>query len=435
MPQLPVAVVGAGPVGLAAAAHLHRYHQPFIVLESGQAPGAAVREWGHVRTFSPWRYMIDGEARALLEANGWHAPEGELLPTGRELVEHYLVPLAAHEALRPHIRYGARVVSIGRQDFDKVRTKGRERQPFEIRLANGERIEARAVIDASGTWRMPNPAGSGGVPAIGEAEQSAHVAYGIPDVSGSARARYANTRVLVVGSGHSAFNVILDLLSLADVATETRITWAMRKESLDGLWGGGASDQLEARGALGQRAKRAVESGRIHVISPMRIRAFEPVPDGLRVAGMSGDEPITVDVDEVIVCTGFRPDLQMLSEVRLGLDAWLESPAALAPLIDPNEHSCGTVRPHGARELAHPERDFYIVGMKSYGRAPTFLLATGYEQVRSVAAMLAGDVAAAERVELVLPETGVCSTDAGGGGCCDPAPAVVALPLIRRTPK
>lgn len=435
MSQLPVAVVGAGPVGLAAAAHLHRYHQPFIVIESGQAPGAAVREWGHVRTFSPWRYMIDGEARALLEASGWHAPAGELPPTGRELVDKYLVPLAAHDALRPHIRYGARVVSIGRQDFDKVRTKGRERQRFEIRLASGERIEARAVIDASGTWRMPNPAGSGGVPAIGEAEQSAHIAYGIPDVFGSARARYANRRVLVVGSGHSAFNVILDLLSLADVATETRITWAMRKESLDGLWGGGASDQLEARGALGQRAKRAVESGRIHVISPMRIRSFAPGPDGLRVIGVHADEDVTVDVDEVIVCTGFRPDLQMLSEVRLGLDAWLESPAALAPLIDPNEHSCGTVRPHGARELAHPERDFYIVGMKSYGRAPTFLLATGYEQVRSVAAMLAGDVAAAERVELALPETGVCSTDAGGGGCCDPAPAVVALPLIRRTPK
>ena len=100
----------------------------------------------------------------------------------------------------------------------------------------------------------------------------------------------------------------------------------------------------------------------------------------------------------------------MLSEVRLRLDPWLECPTALGPLIDPNEHSCGTVRPHGARELAHPEKDFYVVGMKSYGRAPTFLLATGYEQARSVVAMLAGDVAAAERVELVLPETGVCST-------------------------
>ena len=134
---------------------------------------------------------------------------------------------------------------------------------------------------------------------------------------------------------------------------------------------------------------------------------------------------VSVDADQVIVCTGFRPDLEMLREVRLSLDPWLECPTALGPLIDPNEHSCGTVRPHGARELTHPETDFYVVGMKSYGRAPTFLLATGYEQARSVVAMLAGDVAAAERVELVLPETGVCSTDlaAAAGGCCGgPAP-------------
>ena len=430
MSQFPVVVIGAGPVGLAAAAHLDRYHLPFVVLESGDRPAAAIREWGHVRTFSPWRYMIDGAARQLLESTGWQSPDSDRPPTGRDLVEQYLDPLAAHDAIRPHIRYGARVVSIGRQDFDKVRTKGRDRQPFEIRLASGERIEGRAVIDASGTWRTPNPAGSGGVPAAGEAEHSARITYGIPDVNGAARVRYAGRRILVVGSGHSAFNVILDLLSLSEAEPDTQITWAMRKESLDGLWGGGASDQLEARGELGQRARRAVESGRIRVLSPLRIRAFESIDGAMRVTGVGGHDSVSVDVDEAIVCTGFRPELQMLSEVRLGLDAWLESPAALAPLIDPNEHSCGTVRPHGARELAHPETDFYIVGMKSYGRAPTFLLATGYEQVRSIAAMLAGDVAAAERVELVLPETGVCSTDVGGGGCCAPAPVAVAVPLL-----
>ena len=114
-------------------------------------------------------------------------------------------------------------------------------------------------------------------------------------------------------------------------------------------------------------------------------------------------------VDELIVGTGFRPDLSMLSELRLGLDPALDCPTTLAPLIDPNEHSCGTVRPHGARELAHPEAGFYIAGMKAYGRAPTFLALTGYEQVRSIIADIAGDKEAAARVELVLPETGVCS--------------------------
>ena len=206
----------------------------------------------------------------------------------------------------------------------------------------------------------------------------------------------------------------------------------MRRDNLDTVWGGGASDALEARGELGQRARRAVEAGRIRIVTPYRIRAISPAGEGLRVSGAIRDEVVDVEVDELIACTGFRPDLEMLSEVRLGLDPWLECASTLGPLIDPNEHSCGTVRPHGARELAHPEKDFYIVGMKSYGRAPTFLLATGYEQVRSVVAMLAGDVEAAERVELELPETGVCSAPAsllpviGSSSCCGgPAPTGV----------
>jgi thioredoxin reductase len=431
MKTLPVAIIGAGPVGLAAAAHLARYHQPFVVLEAGSHPGAAMREWAHVRTFSPWRYIIDAASRELLEDAGWRAPDLEKLPTGGELIAQYLTPLSRHAALAPHIRYDSRVTAVGRKDFDKVRTKGRDAQPFEIRLASGEAIEARAVIDASGTWSRPNPAGSGGVAAAGERELRDRIAYGIPDVLTHDRARYAGKGVIVVGSGHSAFNVILDLLTLAEQAPGTRITWVMRRDNLESVWGGGAADQLEARGELGQRAKRAYEGGRLNVVTPYRIRAIAPAGAGVRITGTkNGDEQALV-ADQLIVCTGFRPDLEMLSEIRLGLDPWLECPTSLGPLIDPNEHSCGTVRPHGARELTHPEKDFYIVGMKSYGRAPTFLMATGYEQVRSVAAMLAGDVAAAERVELVLPETGVCSTDAvtGASSCCTTAPVSVGAPV------
>jgi len=425
MQTLPVAVIGAGPVGLAAAAHLATYQQPFVVLESGGEAGAAIRDWGHVRTFSPWRYMVDRAARTLLEQDGWRSPDPDRLPTGDDLVDRYVAPLANHAAIRPHVRYHARVTAIGRKDFDKVRTKGRDEQPFEIRLASGETIEARAVIDASGTWQRPNPAGSGGVPVPGEREHSDRIAYGIPDVLGRDRQRYAGQRVLTVGSGHSAFNIVLDLLTLSEQVPGTTIVWVMRRESLDTVWGGGASDALEARGELGQRAKRAVEAGRIRVLTPFRIRSIAAAAGGLTVTGAVRDEVMQVGVDRMIVCTGFRPDLAMLTEVRLAIDPWLECSSALGPLIDPNEHSCGTVRPHGARELAHPEKDFYIVGMKSYGRAPTFLLATGYEQARSVVAMIAGDVAAAERVELELPETGVCSTDAvAGSACCGAAPAV-----------
>ena len=119
-----------------------------------------------------------------------------------------------------------------------------------------------------------------------------------------------------------------------------------------------------------------------------------------------------VAADEVIAATGFRPDLTLLGELRLDLDDRVEAARALAPLIDPNLHSCGSVPPHGVDELSHPDAGFYMVGMKSYGRAPTFLLRTGYEQVRSVVAALAGDWEAARRVELVLPETGVCNRSA-----------------------
>jgi thioredoxin reductase len=429
MSTLPVAVIGAGPVGLAAAAHLHRYRQPFVVLEAGAEPGAAIRRWGHVRMFSPWRYTVDRAARALLEGTGWQAPNPDGLPTGDELVDGFVAPLARHPAIAPHVRFKTRVASVGRKDFDKVRTKGRDQQPFEIRLASGEIIEARAVIDASGTWQQPNPAGSGGVPVPGEQQHADRIAYGIPDVLSRERGQYAGKRVLVVGSGHSAFNVVLDLLTLADQSSCTQIVWVMRKENLDTVWGGGAADQLEARGELGQRAKRAYDSGRLHVLTPFRIRSIDESAASLIVHGSLKGEERSIAVDRMIVCAGFRPDLEMHKEVRLSIDPWLESTPALAPLIDPNEHSCGTVRPHGARALAHVEKDFYIVGMKSYGRAPTFLLATGFEQARSVVAMLAGDVAAAERVELELPETGVCSTDAvtGASSCCASPPVAVSV--------
>ena len=421
--SLPVAVIGAGPVGLAAAAHLVHYRQPFIVLEAGTEAGAAIRRWGHVRMFSPWRYTIDKTAQSLLEGTGWRAPDPERLPTGDELVDGFVAPLAQHPSIAPHVRFNARVVSVGRKDFDKVRTKGRDQQPFAIRLSSGETVEARAVIDASGTWHQPNPAGSGGVPVPGEREHGDRVAYGIPDVLSRERGRYAGKRVLVVGSGHSAFNVVLDLLTLAEQSSGTQVTWVMRRDNLETVWGGGASDQLAARGELGQRAKRAFESGRLHVVTPFRIRSLVSNASSLVVHGDVKGEDRSIAVDQMIVCTGFRPNLDMFREVRLSVDSWLECTPALGPLIDPNEHSCGTVRPHGARELAHAEKDFYIVGMKSYGRAPTFLLATGFEQARSVVAMLAGDVAAAERVELELPETGVCVTTAGAGTSCCGGPA------------
>lgn len=449
---LPVAVIGGGPVGLAAAAHLVSRGETPIVFEAGATVGASIREWGHVRLFSPWRYVIDPASASMLEAAGWSAPPAEDLPTGNDLIDRYLLPLAGLPQLAPHIHLGARVVSITRQGFDKMKTPGRDGAPFVLRVQRSdgrfEQVIARAVIDASGTWRTPNPLGADGLIAIGESSVAEHVAYGIPDVLGSARARYAGRRVLVVGSGHSAFNALLDLADLAARAPGTEITWAIRGMIAPEIYGGGEADALPARGRLGQRLHQLVDAGQIRLVSEFRVVAVEQTEQGIEVRGQSGALAL---VDEIIAATGFRPDLSLAGELRLSLDPAVESPVALASLIDPNVHSCGTVPPHGFRELSHPESNFYTVGMKSYGRAPTFLLLTGYEQVRSVVAALAGDHAAAAQVELVLPESGVCggpaessnsdsaantpalveaiavvetATAAGASGCCGgPAPA------------
>jgi hypothetical protein len=249
-------------------------------------------------------------------------------------------------------------------------------------------------------------------------------------VLGAQRALYAGKRVLVVGSGHSALNALLDLATLSEQDDATHITWAIRRPSIGALLGGARNDQLEERGRLGERVRALLDAGRLELVTGFRMDALANTSAGL--VARAGDRSLP-PVDEIIAATGFRPDWSILSEVRLDLDPAVQSPRVLAPLIDPNLHSCGTVRPHGAEELKHPDTDLYAIGMKSYGRAPTFLMLTGYEQARSVVAAIAGDWEAARRVELVLPETGVCSTDrdveSAASSCCAPAAEPVAVTI------
>ena len=419
--DLPVVIIGAGPVGLAAAAHVREWGLTALVLEAGDTVAAAIREWGHTRLFSPWRYNIDAAARRLLEATGWQEPDLEELPTGHELVDEYLAPLAA--ALGDVVRTGVRVVAVSRQDMDKTRGHNRATTPFLVRVARTDGsyddVPARNVLDASGTWAQHNPLGRSGLPAPGEPEAAASglITQPLPAVTGADRERFAGRHVLVIGAGHSAANTLLDLAELAQDDPETRISWAVRSADVSRVYGGEDRDELAARGALGSRLRALVESGVVDVHTSFTITGFEAAGGRLRVLanGTTGSEELTVDL--LVPATGFRPDLSMLSELRLDLDPAVEAPRRLGPLIDPEFHSCGSVEPHGESVLSHPDAGFYIVGMKSYGRAPTFLMATGYEQVRSIAAALAGDRAAADEVHLDLPETGVCSTDLGGS--CD----------------
>ncbi|HZP98789.1 MAG TPA: NAD(P)-binding domain-containing protein [Reyranella sp.] len=421
-----VAILGAGPVGLAAAAHvLERGIEPFV-LEAGAEAAHAVRQWAHVRMFSPWEYDIDKAAERLLKEIGWNAPVACEYPTGGELVAQYLEPLATRTKLREHIRLNSRVTAVGRAGFDKMKSNGRAFEPFTIRYRNGkgpEQLKADAVIDATGTWHSPNPAGVDGLPALGEELEAANIAYGMPDVLGKDRARYAGQVVGVLGAGHSAIGTLIDLARLAEEAPGTVPLWLLRGTAPEKAFGGGANDRLAARGALGAAFAALVTSGKVRVETGFKVGHIGREDGRLRVATGAASCCRAVTVDELVVATGFRPDFSFLREVRLALDPAVEAPPALAPLIDPNLHSCGTVRPHGARELAQPEPGFYFAGMKSYGRAPTFLMLTGYEQVRSIAADLAGDKDAAARVELVLPETGVCSgpnpaAADSSAGCC-----------------
>ncbi|MBR0966795.1 NAD(P)-binding domain-containing protein [Bradyrhizobium diazoefficiens] len=421
-----VAIIGAGPVGLAAAAHLRERGLAPIVLEAGPEAGHAVRQWQQVQLFSPWEYNVDKAAARLLAPTGWNSPDPQSYPTGGELLDRYLTPLATRTPLRDVIRTSSRVSAISRVGFDKVKSEGREQAPFEIRYQNGkgpEVLRADAVIDTSGTWFSPNPAGSNGLPAIGERDYAGRIAYGMPDVRGAARSRYAGKTVAVLGAGHSAVGTLIDLVHLADEAAGTQVIWLLRGADPAKAFGGGRNDKLAARGELGSTFAALVAAGKIRVETGFGVTHLSESEGRLRIAAGGCCGARSVVADELIVSTGFRPDFSFLSELRLRLDPAIEAPLALAPLIDPNEHSCGTVRPHGARELAHDERGFYLAGMKSYGRAPTFLMMTGYEQVRSIAAELAGDKAAAARVELVLPETGVCTrggVEAAGAepGCC-----------------
>ncbi|CAA9309124.1 MAG: putative secreted protein [uncultured Friedmanniella sp.] len=440
MTDRPVVVVGAGPQGLAAAAHLLERGEEPLVLEAGNGAAAAVAQWGHIRLFSAWPELVDPVAVRLLASTGWSPPTTGY-PTGAEWRRHYLCPLAA--ALGDRVRYRSRVTGLSRRGRDRLVSAGREDQPFTVHIVDPEgtetRLEARAVLDASGTWTQPNPVGADGLPALGERAAAAAGLLGYRPPTPAQVAGWAGRHIVVVGSGHSALTAVNELAAAARNGSRSRVTWVLRRAVVGDTFGGGTADGLPQRGALGLRARAAVEEGLVQLVNGFRVERVDRVGAGVVLVADDGRRlPVA---HRVVVLTGFRPDLSFLSEMRLDLDPVLQAPRSLAGEVDPNRHSCGSVRPHGAAELAQPEAGLYLVGMKSYGRAPTFLATTGFEQVRSVVAELTGDHEAAARVHLSLPDTGVCGgtglfDDPDGtssGGCC--APAVDSRTVELATPR
>jgi hypothetical protein len=422
--DLPIVVIGAGPVGLAAATHLAHRGERLLVVEQGNEPGSAIRKWSHVKLFSSWTLNVDPNARSLLEATGWMMPPADVFPTGQEFIDSYLKPLAQLPLLRDSIRYGQKVCGITRFGLDKMKRRQRELAPFELHLVSvdgkSSRVHARAVIDASGTWHNPNPAGATGAPAQGELTCS-RIQYGIPDVFGAQRSRYQGKRIAVAGSGHSAINVLIDLARVRQETGTGTITWLLRGTVSDGaaVNAGALSAVLPARGELTGKAGELVRSGAVVAVRGFHTEQISELASGsLLIRSVNGGRSSVVEADELVVCTGFRPDLDLGRELHLTVDPWLECPQGVGELIrEAADRGVPIPRAHGALELAHPEQDFYIVGSKSHGRAPNFFLTSGHEQVRSVAALLAGDVEAAQRVEFAFPTDGVCS-GCGEGACC-----------------
>jgi len=399
-----VVVIGGGPIGLAAAAHaIERGLNP-VVFEAGPHVGETVRAWQHVRMFSAWQLNLDKACQRLLETCGWTAPDPDAYPSGREFREGYLEPLARVPELLPRIRLATRVVAVTRVEHDKLADARRLSVPFEVAFeaANGSegRLTADAVIDCSGNWEQPRPAGAGGVPAVGERNVRGRLHYGPVDVLGALRVHFSGKKVAVLGNRHSAICTLIDLARLAGEALSTRPIWLVRSETARNGPPGSVPKQLQCLGEMLRDIEHLTSVGQIELRTGFSLKCIEAAGDHLRLQATNDQ---TLIVDELIVATGFRPNFDFLRELRLDLHSTLECPSAIAPLIDPAVHTARTVSPHGAKELGHPDRDFFLAGIKSYGRAATFLLIVGYEQVRSIVAHLAEDHDAASRVELSLP--------------------------------
>lgn len=378
----PILIIGAGPIGLAAAAKCAAMGADFLLVEAGDRPGHAVRQWAHVRLFSPWHECLDTTAAGLLSDQGWDPPDAGEFPTGAELVANYLDPLAAHPALRDRFRPGCRIAHYSRQGMSKQSGASRFDVPFAAMTDGGETLLARAILDASGTWHLPRR-----LPRLGGPGED-RVHYEIPDLAdASVRRCLAGKRVLIVGSGHSGMTALLDLAATLPAEGTDRIIWIRRSR---GRSRPTAIPPVSARQALEARAEAATLDPRIRVVEQASIVALSEADGAVTAVGQDkAGNAVTVDADVAFILTGFRPDHSIGAELWMSVDHRWEAPVGLAPLVDPDLHCCNSVPLHGVEELSHPEKDFFIVGSKSYGRAPNFLLTTGYAQLDSIMAYLA----------------------------------------------
>ncbi|HEX2084671.1 MAG TPA: hypothetical protein VHF89_03235, partial [Solirubrobacteraceae bacterium] len=375
--------------GLEAALAAAERGWPFTVYEAAPTVAGHVRDWGHTRMFTPWSMNVSARARRAL---GGAAPQGDALPTGDELADRLLDPIAALPAIAPGVRLGTRVLAVGREGLlkhEEIGTPARTAHPFRLLVhdANGERVEhADAVIDCTGTYGNPNALGDGGIPAPGERTFADRIERRLPRLA----AGWAGRTVLLTGAGHSAQTAARALAELARDAPGTRVVWAVR--SNDPTWFAVEDDPLRARASL-TAAARALAAGASSAVDVRLGRVTEALrADGERVAvTLRNGTPEEVVVDRVLALNGGVGDHTLYRQLQVHECYATAGPIKLsAALLGADAGGdCLAAPSPGPDALVNPEPGFFLLGAKSYGRNSQFLVRTGWEQVDDVIGLLA----------------------------------------------
>lgn len=401
-----IAIVGAGPIGLEAAAFGVRAGFEVQVYERGRV-AQNLREWGHVRLFSPFGMNASPWGREAVDsafANGVR-PSGDEVLSGRDFAERYLIPLSRLPELQDRIHENVEVRAIGRTRLEKGDLIGqwaRAADGFRLLVADetGERmVEADVVLDCSGSFPNHNWVGAGGIPCVGELNHLTEIEYGLPDILGRNREHYAGRRVMVVGSGYSAATTIVALAELAGEEQGTRAVWITRTGRVPPV-AAIENDRLTERDRLARAANDlAVDSHSPIEWRPARVvtqiqrrppgNGFSVMLQPLSSTDGSVFPPEEIAVDRIVANVGYRPDRRLYEELQIHECYASHGPMKLAAgLLGATSSDCLDQESPGAEALRNPEPGFFILGSKSYGRNPRFLLTIGHEQIRNVYSLL-----------------------------------------------
>ncbi len=390
-----LAILGAGPIGIEAALAAVEHRWPFTLYEAGDEVADSVRDWGHVRLFSPWSLDVSPRMARALGELGREVPAGDRCPTGEELRSEVLVPLAHAPAIEEHLRLRSEVVAIGRQGLLKheaIGTGERGEVPFRllVRTPRGEAIEhADVVLDCTGSYAEPNRLGDGGIPAPGEPGAEERITRRIPDFDRRPEA-WAGRRLLLVGAGHSAQTAAEALARLADSGVDVAVTWALRNPSP--RWEIDPDDPLPERARLTAAARDLAAGGHpaFEVLTGVVVERLDPVDGELLVTLRAADGSLrSIAVDRVLALTGSVGDHTLYRQLQVHECYATSGPMKLAAaLLGASSGDCLAQESHGVDTLTSPEPDFFILGAKSYGRNTSFLMRVGWQQVDEVFGLL-----------------------------------------------